>query len=70
MEAITVAMIVYCLVLALLIFGISFYRGVKRKKQIEAFKKSVANIPAPESGTAAASTSNQSPHDAPPARAA
>ncbi|HTU32362.1 MAG TPA: hypothetical protein VMF66_01010 [Candidatus Acidoferrum sp.] len=69
METLTVAMIVYCVVFAGLVLGISLYRGIKRRREMRAFaaEQSTASVlggnPLPQS-----SAQSDSPHDTPSAK--
>ncbi len=71
MKAITVAMIVYCAGFAVLIFAISTYQRLKRNREMQALGASRSAGLGLESDTDPHPPSNsESPHGAPPARAA
>jgi hypothetical protein len=70
METITVAMIVYCVIFAGLVVGISIHRGIKRKREMRAFAAATKEV-APRFGSGYPSESpaqTDSPHDTPSAK--
>ena len=69
MEAITVAMIVYCVFLAALVLSISTYRGAKRRRERHAYETGQPGAPQfPSSSLPASARSGESPHDTPSAK--
>jgi hypothetical protein len=70
METITVAMIVYCVVFAGLVLGISIHRGIKRKREMRAFATATKEVAPRFDSTSLPEASAQadSPHDTPSAK--
>jgi hypothetical protein len=69
MEAITVAMVVYCVVFAVLILALSIYRGAKRSRKMNEFVESLSVTTGSDKSTAPPpSSESQPPHDAPSAK--
>lgn len=69
METITVAMVVYCVVFAVLILGLSVYRGMKRNRKMNEFVESLSrNAGSANSAASPPSSESQPPHDAPSAK--
>jgi hypothetical protein len=69
MESITVAMMVYVVLFAVLIFAISIHRGVKRNREMKACLQDLPKASRPEeSAPSQPSTDSKSPHDAPSAK--
>jgi hypothetical protein len=71
MQTLTVAMIAYCVAFAVLIFGLSIYRGMKRRREMQMSLQALSGA-ASEQGEAKPPSppSTESPHGAPPAKAA
>ncbi|HEX5424708.1 MAG TPA: hypothetical protein VFW94_14260 [Candidatus Acidoferrales bacterium] len=69
METITAAMIAYCVVFAGLVVGISVYRGMKRKREMQAFAGEMRAASAVGSTSGPQSPAQtDSPHDTPSAK--
>lgn len=68
MEAITVAMIVYCVALAGLVVGISTHRARKRRRNLRAFAAEYAGAQRETASLCEPSAQANSPHDGPSAK--